>query len=221
VHARHARPEKALVRVPRLERARALSDRPERTSERQVLREVLVLQPRLDDLDGLVEALDAHRSALRVRDAIDPACEVRHLASHEDFAGVRQATEPRGQIERAAAESVVYRDSLTGVEADPDGERQARLRDRLLDELRLEVDRRLDGLPCGVEHRKRLVAAQLDQVSAAAFDDVAREVGENRRQLRRSLVAVRLGERGVPAHIGDEEGLDPRRLAAWRGAARG
>src|SRR5215212_5294157 len=117
----------ALVRVATLERARSRSNHAERPLERQVLRGVLVLQPRLDDLDGLRQTLDADGPALRVRDALDLACEVRHLARHENLARIRHAAEPSGEVESAAAEPVVDRDSLARVEADPDREGKARV----------------------------------------------------------------------------------------------
>ena len=106
---------------------------------------------------------------------------------------------------RAAVAAVRHADGFAGVDADPDFERKARIRVRLLGEPRLEIDGSPDRLAGGREHGEPLVASNLDQDAAMSLDTVGDELDELGGEPRSRFVPVLLGEAGVAAHIGDEE----------------
>jgi len=196
-----------LVRVARLERAR--DGGIERTPEGELARGVLALGPDCDHLDRLLETFQPHRSPLDVVEPVDLAREVRDARAHEHLARARERAEACREVESAAAIATVDAHRLPRVEADPDRERQARIRDRLLDESLLQVGCSPQRLACRVEHGERLVAAELDEGAASRLDRLARELGKARREARSSLVAALLGEPRVAADVSDEECLDP------------
>ncbi len=197
----------ALVRVARLDGScKCWIERP---LEGEVARDVLALGPDGDHLHRLLQTLDTHCAALDVVEALDLAREVRHARAHEHLAGPREGAEPSREVERAAAIAAVDRHRLARIEADPDGERQAGIGDRLRYEALLQVGGCPQRLASGIEDGERLVAAQLDERAAGCFDRLARELRETRREPRRRLVTALVREPRVPAHVGDQERLDP------------
>ncbi len=105
-----------------------------------------------------------------VRDALDLPREMRDRRAREDLRRAGDPAEPRRQVERAAAITTLDGHRLPRVQPDPDREGQRRIRDGLVDEPPLELDRRADRLPRRVEDRERLVAAELDDGAAAGLD---------------------------------------------------
>ncbi len=119
------------------------------------------------------QPLEADRSPVDVGDALDLPREVRDRRAREDLGRCGDAAETRREVERAAAVAVVDGDGLPGVEPDPDRERERRIRNRLVDEPPLELDRRADRLSSGVEDGEGLVAAELQVRSAPGLEDLA------------------------------------------------
>ena len=194
------------VRVARLERAR--DGGIERTPESELTGGVLALGPDCDHLHRLLETLQPSRSPLDVVEPLDLAREVRDLRAHEHLARAGEGAEAGREVESASAIAAVDAHRLPRVEADPDREGQAWIRDRLADESLLQVGCGAQRLACRVEHGERLVAAQLDEGAAGRLDRIARELGKARREARSSLVAALLRESRVAADVGDEECLD-------------
>ena len=124
------------------------------------------------------------------------------------------AAEPGGQVQGAAAVAALDRDGLARVEPDPDPERQGRCAVRSLPEEPLQLDRGADRLPCRREDAERLVAAQLEQLSALRLDPPARELGEAGGEPRCLLVSLLLRVARVAAYVGDQEGTQRGRGAA-------
>src|SRR6266511_4114799 len=111
---------------------------------------------------------------------------------------------------RAAPVAASHRHRLAGVQPDPHGEREGRVRDGLLDEALLELDRGPDGLPGGVEDGEGLVSPQLDHRSTPGLDALLGYVREASGELGGRLIAALLREERVPADVRDEEGSDRR-----------
>ncbi len=129
-------------------------------------------------------------------------------------AGDGDPAESRRQVERPAPVAVVDGDGLSRVQPDPDRERERRVRDGLVDEPPLELDRRPDRLSSGVEDRHDLVPAELQIGPASGLEDLARHRGELAGQHRGGLVAALLREDRVPADVGDQERPDLGVVAA-------
>ena len=128
----------ALVRIPRLQAFADVNGHgTERAPERDVLREVLELRADVDHVDRVGETLEPDRAALDVLDPVHLARQVRDLAADEDLRWACEAGQPRGKVECSAAIAAVHPYGLTGVEADPDGQRLRRIGDRLVDEREL------------------------------------------------------------------------------------
>jgi len=143
-----------------------------------------------------------------VSGVLDPAREMRDLAGGEDLPGASLTAEPGREVQRGAPVAPLDRNGLSGVEPDPHRERELRLLEGLLHEALLKVDGGADRLAGRGEHAEGLVPAQLEERSATRLDDLARDVGELRGELRRCLVAALLGEQGVPADVRDQERPD-------------
>ena len=133
---------------------------------------------------------------------------MRDLTRGEHLAGSRLAAESRREVQRAASVPGLDGHGLAGVQADPDRQEQVGIGDRLGNEALLEVERGADRLARRSEDRKRLVAAELDQRSAAMLDAFARDARELRGELRSGLVPSFLGEQRVATDVGDQERLD-------------
>ena len=197
-----------LVRVARLERP--CGGGIERAAEGEIAREVFPLGPDGHNFHRPLEPFEPHRASLDVLEPLDLARQVRHTGADEHLARAGEGAKPGREVERPAAVAAVDGHRLAGVEADPDGERQARVGDRLSDEALLQRRRRAQRLPRRIKYGQRLVAAQLDQRPAGRLDRLARELREPRRQPRSRFVAALLGEPRIAADICDQERLDPR-----------
>ena len=112
------------------------------------------------------ETLESDRAPVDVRHTLDLPGQVDDLPAREDLCRARDRAEPGGQVQHAASEAAVDRHGFPGVQADPDRERQRRIRDGLVDEPALEIDRCTDRLAGRVEYHEGLVAAELDDGSA-------------------------------------------------------
>ena len=139
---------------------------------------------------------------------------MRHGRAGEDLRGAGDAAQPRREVERPAAVAALDGHRLAGVQADPDRERKCRVRDGLVDEPSLELDRGADRLASRIEDREGFVSAQLDDGSASGLDRLARDHGELAGQRRRRLVAPLLGEHRVAADVRDQECPDVGVVAA-------
>ena len=128
--------------------------RPERPAEGHVVRGVVRLRPQPDHVHRIREPLEVDGSPVDVGDAVHLPREVRDRRAGEDLGGSGDAAQPRREVERAAAVAVVDGDGLSRVQPDPDRERERRVRDGLVDEPPLELDRRPDRLSSGVEDRE-------------------------------------------------------------------
>ena len=126
----------------------------------------------------------------------------------QDLAGSRPAAQTSGQVEGASSVPRLQRDRLSGIEPDPDGEREGRISDRLLQEPILGVRGGEDRLACRVEGGEGLVSTKLDHRAAARLDDLPGDVGKLGRELGRGLIAAFLREQGVAADVGDQERPD-------------
>ena len=180
----------------------------ERPPERHVVRGVVRLGPEPDHMDRVGEALEADRSAVDVGDALDLPREVRDRRAGEELGRRGDPAESSSQVERPAPVAVVDGHRLPRVQADPDRERQRRIRHGLVDEAPLQLDRRPDRLSSGVEHGHDLVAAELQVGPAPRLEDRAGHGRELAGQLGGGLVAALLREDGVPADVGDQERPD-------------
>ena len=123
-------------------------------------------------------------------------------------AGSGDGTEACREVQRSAAIPVVHGHRLAGIQPDPDGERQGRVRDGRVDEPPLQLDRRADRLPGRVEHREGLVAAELHHRAVVRLDRIARDRGELPGERRGGFVPMLLREDRVPANVGDQERAD-------------
>ena len=134
--------------------------------------------------------------------------EVNDPLAGQDLPGSRPAAQTSGQVEGASSVPRLQGDRLSGIEPDPDGEREGRIGDRLLQEPILGVRGCEDRLARRVEGGEGLVSAKLDHRAAVLVDHFPGNVGEARRQLGRGLVASLLREQGVAANVGDQERPD-------------
>ena len=166
------------------------------------------------------QSLQLDGASLLVADAIHPPGQVRDLWRREHLAGTRLTAQPRREVQRPSSEPALDGNGLARVEADPDGQEQVGVRDRLGDEALLQIERGADRLARRGEDRERFVAPELDHGSVTALDALARDARELGGQLRGGLVTSFLGEQGVPADVGDQERADrgadaifPRRSA--------
>ena len=162
---------------------------------------------------GSARPFELDGASIDVGDTVHLPREMRDGRAREDLGGSGDAAQPRREVERPAAIAALDGDGLAGVQPDPDRERERRLRDGLVDEPALELDRRSDRLPGRVEDHERLVTAELHDGPAAGLDALARDSGELAGERRGGLVAALLREDGVATHIGDQERPD-RRVAA-------
>ena len=111
-----------------------------------------------DRRDRLGEPFHALEPPLAVANAVHGARELEHGLAREHFAGAGERAKPSGEVERTAAVPVRDRNRLAGVESDADAARKIRRGNFCL-----ELHRRTQRLPRGVEDDERLVAAKLDQ----------------------------------------------------------
>ena len=174
-----------LVWVARLQRGRSRGI--ERSAEGEVARDVLPLRPDGDDYHRLLEPFEPHRAALDVLETVDFAREMRHARARKHLARPGEGAEPGGEIERSAAVTAVDGHRLAGVEADPDGERQARIGDRLGDEALLQIGGRTQRLPSGVEDCERLVPRSSTSVPPAR--SIASRASSAKRVARRAAAS--------------------------------
>jgi hypothetical protein len=122
---------------------------------------------------------------------------------------VGKCTQSCCDVEGGTSEGTVLElDRLAGVDPDSDAQREICVRVCVVGKLALEIDGGSDCLTRGVEDGQGLVSTDLDQHPAANLHPVADEAAEPRRQPGGGLVAVLLGEAGVPADVCDEEGAD-------------
>ena len=163
----------------------------------------------LDGRDWFRDPLHPLDAPFAVLDLVDRPGELDHGLGRERLSGPRQRAETRREVERAAAIPLADRDSLAGVEPDPDSERKLRCDDPCL-----QLDRGAYGLSCRVEDDERLVAAQLDQPAVALLDDLAHDLGEPGCERRRRLVPALVRVARVAADVGDQERADSRNSAA-------
>jgi hypothetical protein len=140
-----------------------------------------------------------------VTDPVHLPREVHDLLRREDLAGARLAAQPSGEVQRTAAVAALDTNRFPGVETDPDWQRQRRIVTSLAREPNLQVDGRADRATRGLEDGEGLVAAELDDVTSARGDDLARERREPPGEAGRSLVAAFLREHGPAADVGDQE----------------
>src|SRR4029453_2736624 len=144
-----------------------------------------------DDADRIGDSLEMNPSPIDVADARKPAGEVTGSLGDENLAAVRKGTQPCRHVEGGAAErTVLESDCLARVDTDPDVEGKIRVCVRLARELPLEIHSGSDRLPRRVEHRQRLVAADLDQRPAPKVSSLPHELAELRGQPGGRLVAV-------------------------------
>ena len=115
-------------------------------------------------------------AAIRVSNALDRASQVHQALTAEDLARTRLAAEPGREVQGTTAEPALDRHRLTGVQSDPDGEREIRGGPRCLEKARLQLDRRPDGLTGGTEHREGFVSAQLDHGPVPGLNVLANDV---------------------------------------------
>ena len=184
-----------------------------RTGNRRDRRQ-LDLGDDLERTNPCVEAFQTQAFALHEADAFQPSGQARHRVARQDLAGRRNAAEPGGEVERAAAIAALHRDCFAGCQTDADPEREHGPAVDPFPEPRLQLDGRPQRLPRGSERAESLVATQLDQLAAQSLDDLPREDREARCELAPLLVAVRLREARVPADVCDQERADD--LGAFR-----
>ena len=182
--------------------------RPRGQERSDLLRDVAPFRSDRQDANRGRESLEVQLPAIHVLDALDRAGQVDQALTAEDLAGTGLAAEPRREVQGPAAEPALDRNRLTGVQPDPDGEREIRGGPRRLKEARLQVDRRPDGLTGGTEHRERFVSPQLDHGAVPGLNVLSNDVGEPRRQTCGRFIAPLLGEHGVPANVRDHEDSD-------------
>ncbi len=101
-------------------------------AERRPLQRARDLAPRgafgrmdLDDSDRLLEPLEPLDPPEAERDTLRRPGELADRVGRQHLAGPRERAQPRGAVERAAAEAAFDRDRLAGVEPDPDRPRRA------------------------------------------------------------------------------------------------
>ncbi len=186
----------------------ARGTRAERPPEAHVVGGVVRLRAQPDHVHRVRETFQGDGSSIHVGDALDLPREMRHRRAREDLRGGGDPAQPRGEVQRAAAVATLDGHGLARVEPDPDRQWKRRIRDGLVHEPPLELDRRADRLPGRIEDRQCLVAAELDDRPAAALDRFTRDRRELSRERRGGLVAVLLREDRVPANIGDQERPD-------------
>jgi hypothetical protein len=133
---------------------------------------------------------------------------VRDRGAREDLRRPRDRAQPGREVQRAAAVAVVHGHRLTGVQPDPDRQRQGRVGDGRVDEPPLQLDRGPDRLPGRIEHHEGLVAAELHDRSVARPDGLPRDGGEPAGQESSGLVTALLREDRVAAYVGDQERPD-------------
>ena len=161
----------------------------------------------LDDVHGVLEALERRRPALLESDPpVHGECPLHDGARHQDLARRGVRAEPRRHVERDPPIAVLDRDGLAEVDPDPHREREHRVGLALLRARRLELDGRADGLGGRLEHGERFVAPELDHAAASRLHRVACEVGELRREQRGRRVPSFTREPGVAPDVGDQEG---------------
>jgi hypothetical protein len=73
----------------------------------------------------------------------------------------------------------------------------------------LQVSCGSQRLASGIEDRQRLVTTELDERATGRFDRLTCELGKPGRQACSGLVAALAREPRIPAHVGDQERLDP------------
>ena len=198
--------------------------RPRGYERSDLFRHVAPLRSDREDTDGIRESLEVQLAAIQVPNALDRAGEVNEVLTREDLARTGLGAEPGREVQRPAAVPALDRHRLTGVQADPHGEREIRGGPGCLQKARLQVDRRPDGLTWGTEHREGFVSPQLDHGSVPSLDMLSSDLGERCREAGSRLVAPLLGEHGVSTDVRDQEDPDllgrlVRRRAAFRVAA--
>ena len=167
-----------------------------------------VLGHHLDDRHRLLETLEPHRTPFDETNALESVAEPDHSVRREDLARLGRAAEPRGRVQRLASVAALDWNGLARVEPDPDREWKRRAFVSLFTKTHLERDRGPQGLAGRGEDAQRLVASQLDQLSAVRGDRLAGELGERGGQPSRLLVPSLLREARVAANVGDQEGVD-------------
>ena len=165
----------------------------------------------LDDPDRLLDALQPLDPAVQIANPVDVACKVRHRLARDHLPRLGERAQASGHVERAAAIARAHRNRLAGVEPDAHTTCETLVLHSLLDR-----ECRAQGSARRLEHDERLVAAELDQPALMLSDRSPDELGERRSEVGGGLIAVLLGESGVPAHVADQEGADGRRPGGRR-----
>ena len=182
--------------------------RPSGQERSDLLRDVAPLRSDRQDANGIGESFEVQLAAIQVPNALDRTGQVHEALTAEDLPGPGLAAEPGREVQSPAAEPALDRHRLTGVQPDPDGEREIRRGPRCLKQPRLQLHRCPDGLTGGTEHRQGFVSPQLDHRPVPGLDVLTDDAREPRRQPGSRFIAPLLGERCVSADIRDQEGID-------------
>ena len=159
----------------------------------------------LDRADRLREALQTLEPTQAIRDAGRRAGKLADRVTGEDLPRAGERAQACRAVERAAPEAADDRNSLTRVEADPDGACELARGEAIL-----QRDREAKRRPGRVEHDEHLVAASLLERPA----ELGRQLGRNRLepacQCRARLVALRTGVGGVAPQVSEHERANRR-----------
>ena len=154
-----------------------------------------------DPLEGDLLTLDQP-------DILDRSGQMCDGLAGDDFARAGESTQSRGHVESGTAVTSLYSYRFTRIEPDADTQGQLGIAFHLVDEGELQLYRCAYGVARRGKHGQRFVTAQLDDVALVRLDRLARDLSERGRQPPCRLVAVTGRERGIAAHIGDQEGQD-------------
>ena len=181
---------------------------PARRERSHLLRDVDALRSDRQDVDGIGKPLEMQLPAIDVADALDRASEVNDALTAQDLSRTGLPAQPRREVQGSPAEPALDLNRLACVQPDPDGEREIRSRQRLLEKPRLQLDRRPDRLTGRTEDREGFVSPQLDHRSVPSLYLLANDIGEPSREPARRFVTALLGEDAVPADVRDKERPD-------------
>ncbi len=200
-------PVHAPRRLPGQERSHLLGDVAPLRSDRQ-------------DVDGIGEPLEMQLPAIDVGDAIERASEVNDALTAQDLAGAGLPAQPRREVQGPTPVSALDLNRLARIQPDPHGEREIRSRQRLLQEARLQLDRRPDRLTGRTKDGEGLITPQLDHRAVTSLYLLANDVGEPSCELGSRFVTALMGEVGVSANVRDQErpdllGAGRRRVSAF------
>ena len=114
----------------------------------------------------------------------------------------------RRDVQGPAAVAALDGHRLAGVQADPDGQRQRGICDRLVDEPVLQGHGAADRPARRTEDDQGLVTAELDHMPPVILDHRPCHLGEAFRQVCGLFIPVVLREPRPAANIGDQESVD-------------